>query len=66
MTIKELKEIIKDLPDNMDVYIDERVTEYAYGLANSGFVKEILFYDEDDITNEDIQAKEKVFILTEE
>lgn len=66
MTIKELKNIIRDLPDNMDVFIGERVTEYAYGLVNSGLVKEIDFYDEDDPENEDIQAKDEVFVLTEE
>jgi hypothetical protein len=66
MTIKELKEIIKDLPDNMDVFIAERVTEYTYGLVNSGLVKEIDFYDENDPDNEDLHAKDDVFILTEE
>lgn len=66
MTIRELKEIIKDLPDNMDVFIAERVTEYSYGLVNSGLVKEVDFYDEDDPDNEDLSAKEDIFILTEE
>lgn len=66
MTIKELKEIIKHLPDNMDVFIAERVTEYTYGLVNSGLVKEIDFYDESDPDNEDLHAKDDVFILTEE
>lgn len=66
MTIKELKEKIKELPDNMDVYIGERVTEFAFGLVNTAGVKNILFYDDGDPDNEDIQANEDVFILTEE
>jgi hypothetical protein len=66
MTIKELKKQIENLPDNMDVFIGERVTEFKYGLANSGSVKEIDFHDEDDPENEDLQASEEGFILTEE
>ncbi|CRH24880.1 Uncharacterised protein [Chlamydia trachomatis] len=66
MKIKELKEKIANLPDNMDVFIGERVTEYSYGLVNSAEVRNILFYDMDDPDNEEIQAKENVFVLTEE
>ncbi|WP_144266042.1 hypothetical protein [Elizabethkingia miricola] len=66
MKIKELKEKIANLPDNMDVFIGERVTEYSYGLVNSADVRNILFYDMDDSDNEEIQVKENVFVLTEE
>ncbi|MCT4054971.1 hypothetical protein HZP82_15790 [Elizabethkingia anophelis] len=66
MTVKQLKEKIENLPDNMDVFIGERVTEYSYGLVNSAEVKTILFYDMDDPDNEDIQAKDEVLVLTEE
>ena len=66
MNIKELKEIIKDLPDNMDVFIAERITEFSYGLVNSAYTKEILFYDEEDSENEDLQAKDTVLVIDEE
>lgn len=66
MTVKQLKEKIENLPDNMDVFIGERVTEYSYGLVNSAEVKITLFYDMDDPDNEDIQAKDEVLVLTEE
>ncbi|MDV3474572.1 MULTISPECIES: hypothetical protein [Elizabethkingia] len=66
MTVKQLKEKIENLPDNMDVFIGERVTEYSYGLVNSAEVRNILFYDMDDPDNEDIQAKDEVLVLTEE
>ncbi|HAY3504312.1 TPA: hypothetical protein JRX02_002938 [Elizabethkingia anophelis] len=66
MTVKQLKEKIENLPDNMDVFIGERVTEYSYGLVNSVEVRNILFYDMDDPDNEDIQAKDEVLVLTEE
>ncbi|MDV3661638.1 hypothetical protein CMU70_14380 [Elizabethkingia anophelis] len=66
MTVKQLKEKIANLPDNMEVFIGERVTEYSYGLVNSAEVKMILFYDMEDPDNEDIQAKDEVLVLTEE
>lgn len=68
MTIKQLKEVIKDLPDNLQVFLDERLTddEFKYGLANSAFVKKILFYDGSEPENEDYHAHEEVLILSEE
>ena len=66
MNIKQLKDKIENLPDNMEVFIGERVTEYSYGLVNSAEVRNILFYDMDDPDNEEIQAKDEVLVLTEE
>jgi len=66
MNIKQLKEKIKDLPDTMEVFMAERVTEFAYGLVNTGEVRNILFYDESDPEDEDTQDFEDVFVLTEE
>lgn len=63
MNIKKLKEIIKDLPDNMEVFIDERLTEFKYGLVNSAIVKEIGFQEE---PNGKTLAKQTVFILKED
>lgn len=63
MTIKELKEIIKDKPDTMDVFLGERLTEFKYGLVNSAIVKEIGFQEMHD---GEIIAYDKVLILTEE
>jgi hypothetical protein len=61
MTIKELKQAIADLPDDMDVYIGERLTMYEYGLVNSLRVGEIDFYNED----VELLRTEKALILTE-
>lgn len=66
MTIKELKEKIENLPDSMEVFMGERVTEFAYGLVNTAAVKNVLFYDDGDPDNEDVQARDEVFVLTEE
>lgn len=41
MTIKELKEKIECLPDNMQVFIAERLTDFSYGLVNGANVKKI-------------------------
>jgi hypothetical protein len=62
MTIKELKQAIADLPDDMDVYIGERLTMYEYGLLNSLRVGEIDFYNED----VELLRTEKALILTED
>ncbi|MDV2458023.1 hypothetical protein CMU99_06725 [Elizabethkingia anophelis] len=66
MTIKELKNKIENLPDNMEVLVGERITEHTYGYVNSGEVKKVLFYDESDPSNEDVQAHDEVFVLEEE
>ena len=63
MTIKELREKIKDLPDNMDVFVDERLTEFRYGLVNTAEVKEINFMEEPD---GEVLSRDKVLVLTED
>lgn len=63
MTVKELKEIISSLPDNMDVFVAERKTEFTYGLVNSAYVKEINFVEEPD---GEVLSRDKVVILNEE
>ena len=62
MKIKELKEKIKNLPDNMDVFVAERKTEFAYGLINSSIVKKINLVEDPD---GEVLAQENVFILDE-
>ncbi|MEA1849216.1 hypothetical protein U9K52_09855 [Chryseobacterium sp. MHB01] len=70
MNIGQLKEKIKDLPDTMEVFIGERVTEFAYGLVNTGEVRNIRFHyaddAEEDEEGEDPSVLEDVFVLTEE
>lgn len=62
MTIKELKQKIADLPDNMDVFVDERYSEFKYGLVNSTYTKNIDFYE--DPWDETPLASGTVLILT--
>jgi len=63
MSIRELKQIIKDMPDEMDVFIGERKTEFTYGLVNSAVIREINFKEDPD---GEVLAREKVLILSEE
>ena len=63
MTVKELKEKIANLPDNMDVFVAERKTVFAYGLVNSAYVKEINFIEEPD---GEVLSCHNGFVLDEE
>lgn len=63
MKVKELREIIANIPDNMDVFIAERKTEFTYGLVNNAYVKKIGFVEE---PNGEVLAEDNVFILDEE
>ncbi len=63
MNIKELKEKIKDLPDTMDVFLDQRLTDFTYGLANSAEVKKIDFTEEPE---GEVLNSYECFVLSEE
>jgi len=63
MTVKELKEKIANLPDNMYVFVAERKTEFTYGLVNSAFVKKINFMEEPD---GEVLTQDNVLVLDEE
>lgn len=63
MTVKQLREELPKYSDNLDVFIAERKTEFAYGLVNSVYEKEISFHE--DFEGNPI-AYEVVVILDEE
>ena len=63
MTVKELIEKLKTHPEDMDVFVAERKTDFAYGMVNSVGVKEIDFMEEP--WSEPL-AKDKVVVLDEE
>jgi len=46
MTVQQLREALVGLPDNMDVFIADRKTEYPFGLVNSAKVIPITFEEE--------------------
>lgn len=63
MHVGELKQLIKDLPDSMEVFIDERVTEFTYSLLNTVTVKQINFKEDPD---GETLSQEVVVVLGEE
>lgn len=65
MTIGELKEKIADIPDEVIVFIDERRTEFTYGIVNGTTRKEVDIY-EDAFTDEEPLSTVDAFILSED
>lgn len=63
MTLKEFREKTKHLPENLELFMAERKTEFTYGLVNSAYVKEINFKEDPD---GEVLATDKVLILDEE
>lgn len=48
MTVKQLKQELDKYPENMDVFVAERKTEFSFGLVNSIYKREINFMEESD------------------
>ena len=63
MTAIEVINELKKYPENMDVFIDERISDFTYGLLNSVVAKEINLSEEPG--GEPI-ARDKVIILSEQ
>ncbi|TWP23500.1 hypothetical protein ETU10_07190 [Apibacter muscae] len=63
MTVKELKEYIADLPDNMDVMIMQVNDDFRYNLLQNSEVKEVNFIDP---SNKEVYAFEACLILSDE
>lgn len=67
MTVKQLKEKLAQYPDNLEVFVAERKTEFAFGLVNSVRSEEITFAENPDFDeDEEVQAKDTVVIIDEE
>lgn len=64
MTVKQLKEQLEKYPDEMDVFVAERKTEFNYGLVNS-VSKELIRMVDDDFSEEETPLIE-VVVLDEE
>jgi hypothetical protein len=64
MTVKKLIEILSQFPGNMSVFIDERKTEFTYGLLNS--VRKQTINMKEDPYDDEVLAREEVVVLDEE
>lgn len=63
MTVKKLMDVLSKFPDNMEVFVSERKTEFSYGLVNSAYVKEINFVEE---PFGEVLSRDKVVVIDEE
>ena len=63
MTVKEIIKELSQYPENMDVFMAERKTEFTYGLVNSISKKEINFMEEHD---GEILSSDNVIVIEEE
>lgn len=64
MTVKQLKDALSKYPDDMEVFVAERKTEFAYGLVNSVRSDEINFLE--DPYDEEVLATDTVVIIDED
>lgn len=64
MTIKQLKEAIKDLPDYMDVMIRQENDEYGFSLAENAQPQVVTFFTHEDLAEE--YAEDVCFVITDE
>ncbi len=64
MTIKELKNAIKDLPDHMDVLVHQEYDESYFSMSESCNVRKITFQDEEMDPEE--WAEVECFCITDE
>ena len=62
MNVGQLKKELEKYPDEMDVFIDERVTEFNYGLLNSVRDQMVAFAEEPD---DEPMAEANCVILSE-
>lgn len=60
MTVKQLKVELEKYPDNMDVFLGERLTDFKYGLLESVRKEKISFSEDPDSKS---LAKDEVIIL---
>lgn len=63
MTVKQLKQALDEFPDNLEVFVAERKTEFRFGLVNNVYDKLINFSEEPDSKP---LAKSKVVVIDEE
>ena len=64
MTKAELIKALEQFPDSMEVFVDDRLTDFKYGLVNSVQGKRIMFSEDED--GGGLRSEDDVIILSEE
>jgi hypothetical protein len=62
MTVKELKQTLENVPDDMDVFFQQTNTEYPLSMVTEAEIKRVPFYDESD---EELEGEDDVFLITD-
>jgi len=60
MNAGQLKKLIENVPDNMDVMIEQMNTEYQFSLAGTAEIRTVKFSDGK------LKAKDDCFVITDE
>lgn len=63
ITVQELRSKLSSLPGDMEVYLDERLTEFKYGLVNGVSVKMIDFSED---PGGEAMASDVVLVISED
>lgn len=63
MTKQQLIKALEPYPDNMDIFLDERLSEFTYGLLNGVRKQEIVFMED---PNGEVLSTNEVIILSEQ
>lgn len=63
MTVRQLKQRLKHYPDDLEIYVPERSTDFAYGMIEHVESKEINFMEE---PGGEIIGRQKVLVLSED
>lgn len=68
MTVKQLKQELENISDNTEIFLAQRKTEFGYGLLNSMYIKEVLFTEDENPSEDEIDKAPmvKVLVLDEE
>jgi hypothetical protein len=65
MNVKQLKAALSEYPDDMNVFLAPRETEFTYGLLNSLGSQDIVFLENPDDEESADTPTETVLILSE-
>lgn len=63
MTIGQLKEALKDIPDTMDVFIEKNNEEFHFSGCESAKVQQVTFIGDDE---EEERPEEDCFVISDE
>lgn len=64
MNVRQLKKMLENAPDDMDVFIVQTNDDFTFSLAENAKIKNVDFIIEEN--NKNINAKQKCFVISDE